>query len=155
MIQTKRCTIRAFEESDIDDFMLYRNDLRWMQYQGFKGLDKSEYRKSLLENVSVQNGMQFAIINLETKKLIGDIYLKQEKSVYWIGYSVSPQYARRGFAFESVSAFIDWLKNEKTASCVKAGVHPENTASIALLKKLHFKYEKTLYDEQIFVLQLQ
>lgn len=36
-IQTKRCIIRPFNESDINRFMDYRNDMDWMQYQGFKG----------------------------------------------------------------------------------------------------------------------
>ena len=39
-IETERCLIRRFEEMDIGDFMIYRNNEKWMQYQGFKGLTK-------------------------------------------------------------------------------------------------------------------
>ena len=44
-IYTERCLIRRFEAPDIDDFMVYRNDMDWMKYQGFKGLTKQEYER--------------------------------------------------------------------------------------------------------------
>lgn len=41
-IHTARCTVRQFAEHDIDDFMVYRNDMDWMRYQGFKGLTRQK-----------------------------------------------------------------------------------------------------------------
>lgn len=34
-IETKICVVRKFIEKDIEEFMLYRNNEDWMQYQGF------------------------------------------------------------------------------------------------------------------------
>lgn len=39
-VHTAHCRLRQFEEQDIDDFMVYRNDMDWMRYQGFKGLTR-------------------------------------------------------------------------------------------------------------------
>ncbi|MFB0920330.1 MAG: GNAT family N-acetyltransferase [Oscillospiraceae bacterium] len=138
-IETDRCLIRRFEEKDIVDFMAYRNNEKWMQYQGFKGLTKQEYSKVLLVEPDMQAGAQLAIIDKEAERLIGDIYLKQEENSFWLGYSINPASARQGFAFEAVSGIIGWLK-DNGADKVLADAMPENVPSISLLKKLGFDF---------------
>ncbi|WP_281221011.1 hypothetical protein [Escherichia coli] len=39
--------------------------------------------------------------------LIGDIYLRQQCDVFWLGYTISPAYARQGYAIEAITATID------------------------------------------------
>ena len=153
VIRTMRCTIRPFVESDIDEFMIYRNDLEWMKYQGFKGKEKQDYINALLGDYSPQNGVQLAIAHNETGVVIGDIYIREEAPAYWIGYTICRSKARQGYAYESVSAVMDTLK-KMGALCIKAGVEPQNSASIALLIKLGFRYVETKNDEQIFVFDL-
>lgn len=150
-IHTARCTVRQFAEHDIDDFMVYRNDMDWMRYQGFKGLTRQKYADRLLGDKSIQSGLQLAIICNESNTLIGDVYLKQEKDVCWIGYSICRNKARQGYAYEVVFNVINILKG-KNINFVKAGVEPDNTASIALLKKLGFTYVSMDGTEQIYIL---
>lgn len=138
-IQTKRCVIRDFEAADIPLFMEYRNDMQWMQHQGYKGKTKDEYEHDLLDNSNLMQGKQFAIVNSAIKKLIGDIYLKKESVAYWLGYTIHLAFARQGYAAEAVTAVIGWVK-EQGGTKIKAGVLPENTVSIKLLKKLGFSY---------------
>ncbi len=68
-LETVRCIIRPFNAEDIDAFMSYRNDMDWMKYQGFKGLSKQEYMQALLNEHSLSNGIQLAIICKQTNKL--------------------------------------------------------------------------------------
>ena len=150
---TKRCLIRQFEEQDITDFMGYRNDMNWMKYQGFKGLTKQEYQAALLGVHTFQDGVQLAVIHKESDTLIGDIYLKQESDVFWIGYSICRTMACQGYAYEVVSAVISSLRN-RGVSHIKAGVECGNDASIALLKKLKFLYVGMDNNEQIYALKL-
>jgi len=154
-IYSERCTIRRFREEDIDNFMQYRNDLEWMRYQGFKGLTREEYKKALLKDSALTDGIQLAIIDNAVNRLIGDIYLKQENDTFWIGYTISLSKSRQGYTYEVVAAMIDWLRHIGGA-CAKAGVSPENLASISLLKKLKFTYSCTDDSgDQIFILNLQ
>ncbi|MFS0986009.1 GNAT family N-acetyltransferase [Enterococcus durans] len=81
-IQTKRLNIRKFVSGDIDSFMDYRNNIDWMRYQGFKGKSKAFYETELLHDVSLEKGMQLAIIHTDTKQLVGDIYLRKENDTY-------------------------------------------------------------------------
>lgn len=153
ILTTPRCLIRPFERQDIESFMIYRNDLDWMKEQSFKGLSFAEYENTLLGESSLQHGTQLAIIDQMTKELIGDVYIQQEGTTYWIGYTITPTGARQGYAFEVMSGLIRHLADHG-AEAFKAGVLKTNTASIALLKKLNFTYLTTELDEQIYRLDV-
>ncbi|MCT4788088.1 MULTISPECIES: GNAT family N-acetyltransferase [Exiguobacterium] len=150
---TTRCLIRPFEQDDIEPFMVYRNDLDWMQHQSFKGLTLEEYERSLLGDQAITQGMQLAIIHQETNDLIGDLYVQQDGTTYWVGYTISPRHARQGYAFEVVSGLIRHL-SDQGAETIKAGALPTNEASIALLKKLNFTFITMEDDEQIYALDV-
>lgn len=152
-VDTVRCNIRAFRAEDIDAFMVYRNDLNWMKYQEFKGLTKQEYATALLGNHSLTHGIQLAIICRQTNTLIGDLYLKQEGDVCWIGYTITPLKARQGYVCEAVSAMIYFLATQGI-TYIKASVTTGNDASISFLKKLNFIFLSTEANEQIFGLNL-
>ncbi|HWQ98455.1 MAG TPA: GNAT family protein [Clostridia bacterium] len=135
--ETERCRVRPFEETDVAAFMAYRNNLDWMQFQGFKGKSYLEYKAVLLRKPKFQNGVQLAVVSRETGELLGDLYLKLEQNACWIGYTIAPPFARQGLAAEVVTELLMQLKREGLA-LAKAGVEAQNAASIALLKKLGF-----------------
>lgn len=152
-IQTRRTTIRDFKLKDIDTFMEYRNDLEWMRYQGFKGMTRENYEKELLGNQSLDAGKQYAITDTVTGQLIGDVYLKREQEIYWIGYTVHPRFQQQGFGKEAVIGVIDWARKQG-GTCIKAAVLPENTASIRLLESLNFSYLTEEAGELVYVYDL-
>lgn len=153
-IQTERCTIRRFTREDIDSFMTYRNNPDWMRHQGLKGLTKAAYEEALLGEPSLEAGMQLAIVHTDTEQLLGDLYLSQEGDEVWIGYTIHPAHARKGYAYEAVRALIDSLRDAGWTQ-IKAGVLPENTASIRLLEKLDFHYAATVDGERIYTLPIE
>ena len=152
-IETKRCLIRLFEENDIDALMVYRNNEKWMKYQGFKGLSRDEYKEKLFENNTFVAGVQLAVIRKDDNCLIGDFYLKQSENSFWIGYTIAPLFARQGYAFEAATGVIDWIK-EQGFSKIMAGGLPENTPSIRLLEKLSFHKIGIDEEEHIYLLKL-
>jgi len=97
--------------------------------------------------------MQLAIIDQETNELIGDLYVQQDRTTYWIGYTISPRRARQGYASEVVSGLIRHF-SDRGVETIKAGCLPTNEASIALLKKLNFVYLTTEDDERIYQLDV-
>ena len=151
--ETQRCRIRPFEEKDIEAFMSYRNNLDWMQFQGFKGKKYLEYKAALLKQPDFREGVQLAVASKQSGEMLGDLYLKLEKNTAWIGYTIAPQFARQGFAFEVVTQLLLELK-QAGLTLVKAGVEEQNLASIALLKKLEFTQFGTVGSELIFQREL-
>ena len=146
---TERCQVRPFQLRDIEAFMTYRNDLDWMRYQGFKGLSAEAYISTLLNEFVVTNGGQLAIIHRASDTLIGDVYVLQVGTSYWIGFTISPTYARQGYAQEVVSELIRSLK-KLGAREILAGAHRDNMASQQLLKKLGFRFVEMEHDDSIY-----
>lgn len=151
--QTPRCQIRPFQEKDLERFMAYRNNLKWMQYQGFKGLSKEEYEAFLFTPRKLEDGQQFAIADKTRDFLIGDVYLQKVGSEYWLGYTIHPDFARQGLAKEVASGVLNWLETQG-ATLVKAGVMPENQPSIGLLASLGFTYLTEEEGEWLFIKKL-
>ena len=151
--ETERCRVRPFEENDIEAFLSYRNNLNWMQYQGFKGKKYLEYKAALLQKPKFKEGVQLAVVDKQTGELIGDLYLRLEKNTGWIGYTIAPQFARQGFAFEVVTQLLLELRQAGLTQ-VKAGVEEQNIASIRLLKKLGFEQIGIDESERIFQREL-
>jgi len=151
LFASKRCLVRSFMASDIDDFVLYRNNEEWMQYQSFKGLTKEEYKKILLKEANLETGAQYAIVDKSNNRLIGDIYFKKENNCFWVGYTISPDYKRQGYAYEVLIAAISWIKDIGNAK-IMVGVEPGNVPSISLLEKTGFIYLKEEDGELIYSL---
>ncbi len=137
-IESKRLYITYFSDEYVDACMEYRNDLEWMCYQGFKGLKREEFAQRLLKPIDFTSGMQLAILDKDTKCLIGDLYLKQENNTtYRIGYTISEKYARNGYASEAINTVMEYL-SKRGITCFLASVVNENIPSIRLLEKLGF-----------------
>jgi RimJ/RimL family protein N-acetyltransferase len=65
-----------------------------------------------------------------------------------IGYTVFPEYRRRGFAIESVRAMFRWASVEHRIARFRASVSPGNEPSLRLLAKLGFRQTGTQWDEE-------
>ena len=155
VILTERCKIRNFRESDMEVFISYRNNPDWMKYQGFKCLSKEEYKKVLLRPASFEDGIQLAVADRISDALMGDLYIRREKDAYWVGYTIHPDYERKGLMLEALNGLVNHLKEVGDRSKVLAGALPENTRSKNLLEKAGFDY--SYFDkesrEEIYLLE--
>jgi RimJ/RimL family protein N-acetyltransferase len=55
-----------------------------------------------------------------------------------IGYSVDPDYRRRGLAIEAVRAMLDWAHRDRGVGRFLASVRPDNAPSLGLITQLGF-----------------
>ena len=137
IFKSKQCYARLFNDSDIDDFMTYRNDLKWMTHQGFKGLTRKEFEKALLRKSSFDEGIQLAVTRKSDDKIIGDLYIKKDGSYYWIGYTINPAYKRKGYTSGIVGAMVEWIMDQGGLR-VLAEMDSNNIPSIRLIEKAGF-----------------
>lgn len=151
---TKRCTVRNFKESDIPDFIKYRNDEKWMKFQGFKCRSEQEYKYELLKDPNLEEGCQFAVTKNNDNSLLGDVFLRKCGDSYWIGYTISPEYARQGYAYEVICSIVRYLKVIGAKKAI-ADVDPNNIPSVKLLEKLNFILVKQQGTEYIYSIDLE
>ena len=185
-INTKRETKRLF-------LCPYDDELS-EKYLDFFEENQEEYERyycmpynvtcSKFYNGQKDHPLAFAIISKEADEFIGSVALHLIRSgcVYNIEYYIIPEFRRRGYAEEAVSALIDAAKNKKLyilqetikdgvyeevpadIKCIEAKIHIDNTASIELVKKLSFelmgkelyhrKLRDTYFDAEVYDLEL-
>ncbi len=153
MLETNRCIVRQFEEKDLESFMVYRNNDEWMKYQGFKNLSKDEYKKALLVPLDITKGMQLAIIDKAINTLIGDLYVSKKEKTISIGYTINPDFSRKGYVTEVLKAYLPELQ-ERFSDCeIIAMTEKENIPSKNLLLKLGFVYDEWIekWQSEVYV----
>ena len=64
-----------------------------------------------------------------------------------VGYSVQPEYRRRGYAIEAVRALFDWAAREHGIRRFVASVSPDNQPSLNLVGQLGFRQVGAQMDE--------
>lgn len=147
-ITTNRLIIRPLVSSDKLDLFEYRSDSKTNQYQGWipKTIgDVEAFIDKLPAKMNVPDTwFQLAIVEAESKKMIGDIgvhfFAAKQKQVE-IGYTLNKAFKGRGFAVESLRGTIDFLFTELGKRWIVAMTHPQNTSSIRLLERLGFSVE--------------
>lgn len=146
LIRTKRLIIRDLQISDALDVFLYRSDHNVRKYQNFNPQSVDDVFCFIRENTSLFDfpGKWYQVGIVYADKVIGDIgihFVDPENKECQIGYTISPEYQRRGFGQEAVVALINYLFGELGKHRVTACVYPDNTASISLLEKIGFQKE--------------
>jgi [ribosomal protein S5]-alanine N-acetyltransferase len=146
---------RSNEVSDQASCFRLRSDpsiLRWMDMTPFTSQDEAHERILQFEDqFGNQEAIQWAIRSKETGEVIG-------ATCFWnirfdhcraeIGYSLMPEFWRKGVMFEVATKILCWGKHELNLHSVDANINPLNDPSRKLLLKLGF--EREAYHRQNF-----
>lgn len=130
MIKTENLTIRPYLFSDCDDLYEILSNKEAVKYELYDTLTYEECKEETM--VRAICGEFFAVCLNE--KMIGSIYYGNSEYGLELGFIFNPSYWHQGYAYESVKAFVDKVKDKKiTARCFR-----ENLASSRLLKRIGF-----------------
>ncbi len=148
-IDTERLTIRAMNLCDSGSMYLYRCLPEVYKYQAWvpeSVTEISQYltRTNLTGFNTIDTWFQLGLYLRSSGELIGDIglhFLPPDNEQTEIGFTLSPEHQGKGYAFEAVTAVIQYLFHRLDKHRVVASVDPDNTASIALLEKLGMRNE--------------
>lgn len=150
---TKRCIIRELTLDDMDAlFELYKDkEVARFTESLFDMEEETDYQRAYINNMYRYFGYGiWLVFHKETGELIGRAGLEHreygEELELELGYLIETKYQKQGYATEVCKAIIDYAENEICALAVNCLIEEENTASIALAKKLgfvFFEYFKT------------
>ncbi len=65
-----------------------------------------------------------------------------------LGYTVVPEFRRRGYATEAVKGMMDWVVREHGVTLFIVSISPDNAPSLAMARKLGFAQVGTQMDEE-------
>lgn len=152
--RTERLMIRNVEEKDVPIIHDYRNNERCARYQRGQ-VKKLEEIQTLVEKrkndvISVDSDFMLAIALKDTDEMVGEIVVMPNDGCISLGYTISYQHHRKGYAFEALSVLIEKLHAAYPDWEWISFTEPQNQASIALLEKLgytHLCYSEKLESE--------
>ena len=141
-LQTERLLLRNVEEKDAAVMYDYRNNPICARYQ--RGQSKSqEAIENLIKQhkddlMQIDQAFFIALALAESNEMIGEIVVMPNGPDINMGYTISYQHQRRGYAFEALTALISVLQKKYPEHTLVCLTDPNNQPSMALLKKLGF-----------------
>lgn len=147
ILETNRLLLREFEISDAESFYelnLNPNVIKYTGNSAFKDIDEA---REFLENYSdyQRSGYgRWAVIDKSTNQFLGWCGLKYDEKLDEtdIGFRFFEHFWNQGFATESAKACIDYGFKELNLKTIVGRAMKENLASIKVLEKIGFHYEK-------------
>ena len=159
-IETERLILRAFKQSDLDDFYEYAKVEGVGERAGWKHHESKDESQQIL-NSFISHDKTFAIVLKENSKVIGSLGVEEygmeealteffEYQGREIGYVLSKDYWGKGIMPEAVKAVINYLFNELNLDFLTCGYYEFNSQSKRVQEKCGFKPYRKLVMETRF-----
>lgn len=150
-LTTERLTIRQLTLADAPFMLALLNSPLWLRFIGDRNVHTLEDAARYIENGAMRSYEQYGFgsyrVSLrDTGEPIGTCGLFRRDTLPDIdlGFAFLPGYEGKGYGYESASAVLTHAANDLRISRLTAFCNPENQASIALIQKLGFQFEKRI-----------
>jgi [ribosomal protein S5]-alanine N-acetyltransferase len=144
-LETPRLRLRAATIADAPTYFLMRSDPQLLAYTGrFPAKTMEEihtFMQLVADNYAANTSMSWCIIDKNTGKMMGDIALWRIDAAHHrgeLGYTLLADYHRQGYMYEALQAVLQYGFETLHLHTIEANIHPNNTASKALLQKSGF-----------------
>jgi len=151
MYQTERLLLRRFSEEDAPFILTLLNEPSFLRYIGDKKVRTLEDARKYILNGPVasyeRNGFGLCLVELEESHTpIGmcGLLKREELPDPDIGFAFLPAFWNKGFAFEAATAVLRDARERPGLERILAITSLDNEASIKLLQRLEFKFEKVI-----------
>jgi RimJ/RimL family protein N-acetyltransferase len=149
VLETKRLIVRRFTVADAQFILTLLNEPSFLRYIGDKKVRNLDDARQYLLNGPVasyeRNGFGLCLVALrESQTPIGmcGILIREGLPDPDIGFAFLPEFWNKGFAFEAATAVLQDARERLRLERVLAITSLDNDASIKLLQKLGFRFEK-------------
>ena len=149
--QTERLEYRTFEAGDLEELARINADVLTSRYVGDGQPLSREVTGQWIEN-SRRNVLEHgygtgAVVLRETGKLIGwSGIARPEDGSEEIVYGIYRDYWGQGLGTELLAGLLDWARKTLKLREVRATVHRDNAASIAMLERQAFALAEDCYE---------
>ena len=157
-IETERLILRAWKETDAEDFYEYAKVDGVGQMAGWLPHKDIEESRTIL-GIFIRDKKTFAIELKENGKVIGSLGLEEREGEpevpegsmgREIGYAIGKPYWGRGLVPEAVKAVIDYCFKELDFDWLTCGHFVRNDRSRRVVEKCGFQYVKDIIHETRF-----
>jgi len=149
VIETARLRIRRLTPADALFIVSLLNDPAFLRYIGDRGVRSVDDAVAYIEKGPVSSHARFgfgldAVVDRSTGEPMGicGLLKRDELDAPDVGFAFLPSFRGRGYAREAAAAVLDDAAARLAIPRVLAIVQADNEASIALLERLEFRFER-------------
>ena len=146
-IKTDRLLLRPLNIADLDSVHMYSSDKENTKFMYWLPNDSKEKTAAFLNKVTDEwkkdtpNFYEFAIIHNGKQKGAVSVSLNEGRTSGELGWIISKDYWKKGYAFEAASAVKDFSIRELNVSKITANCDFRNHDSFKLMEKLGLSLE--------------
>ena len=162
VLETKRLNLRRFTLDDAPFVLTLLNEPSFLRYIGDKKVRNLDDARQYISNGPRASYERhgFGLYQVELKDSHAPIGMcgllkRDELPDPDVGFAFLPDYWNKGFAREAATAVLSDARERLKLNRVLAIVNPDNDASIRLLEKLGFSFERMNGDVKLYALPNQ
>ena len=159
VLETERLLLREFTVNDAPFILALLNEPSFLRYIGDKKVRNLDDAKQYILSGPVasynQHGFGLCLVELkESHTPIGmcGLLKREELPDADIGFAFLPDFWNKGFASEAATVTLQDARERLKLNRILAIVNPDNDASIKLLGRLGFKFERMKDQVKLFAL---
>ena len=148
---TARLTLREFVDADAPFIITLLNQPSFLRFIGDKKVRTVDDARRYITTGPIasyqRHGFGLYLVELKDRKVpIGMCGVLKRESLPDpdLGFAFLPEYWGKGYAFEAASAALDQARDSFKLARILAITNPDNDASIKLLAKLGFQFERVM-----------
>lgn len=155
ILETERLILREMTTDDSAFILDLLNQPSFIKYIGDRGVRDLKGAAEFIENRYRQSYRDhgYGLYVVEIKSIAGDgdepigicgFVRRDTLPGPDIGFAFLPQFEKKGYAYESAAAMMDHGREALNFECILAITTTDNDASVRLLEKLGFKYDRQI-----------
>lgn len=149
-LETDRLRLRTLQIDDYSFIKALVNTEGWITFIGDRKVITDEDSKNYIQKITDNTNITYWVVCLkENDTPVGLVtFIKRDYLEFPdLGFAFLPEHGKKGYAFEAASSIVEKLKSEGVHQHILATTNPENSKSIALLKKLGYEYEEGIFQD--------
>jgi len=153
LIKTERLILEKLKLEDAQAVFVYRSTDAVSKYQSFHPKTLEEVIAFIAENtkyIDIDDAWYQLGIYLHSGELIGDFgihFVNKQNGICEIGYSIRPDYQRKGYGKEAALGVLKYLFEVMKKNEIIASIDPENEPSKRMLEGMGFQIKERKIDE--------
>lgn len=151
ILETERTILREITKDDAEFILDLLNQPSFIRYIGDRNVrtidEASDYIETRFTESYKKYGFGLWAVELkETSQPIGICGFVKRDSLpdADIGFAFLPQFERKGYAYESANAVMEYGRDVLNLKRVLAITSQDNESSVRLLEKINFKFERLI-----------
>jgi len=149
VLETNRLALRRISVDDAEFMLELLNDPSFVRYIGDRGVRTTDDARTYIQTGPMESYERFGfglyLVELkDTREPIGICGLLKRESLedVDVGFALLPRFWSKGYAVEAVSAVLAYGRDTLGLQRIVAITSPDNVASINLLSKFGFRFER-------------